>query len=139
MEGIMAVAEKQLVQAWGTLQQLAPIAAIHTEEQYDRAAGLLEDLLDIVEDDEDHPLYELMDTLSILIHDYDEHHYQIPDATEGEVLQFLMEAHDLTPADLSELGEELVVLELLSGKRPFEVDHIRALSKRFHVSPATFF
>ncbi|MEO1801157.1 MAG: transcriptional regulator, partial [Cyanobacteria bacterium J06629_2] len=41
--------------------------------------------------------------------------------------------------DLSEIGSQGVVSEILSGKRKLNVRQIQLLAERFHVSPATFF
>lgn len=132
------VATQQITQAWGTLQALIPVSPIRTEQQYEQAVEKLNELLDIVGDNEAHPLYELLDTLSILIHAYDEAHFPISPVTGIEVLKFIMEEHQLAPSDLPEIGDEKVITELLAGKRELGVENIRALSKRFGVSPAVF-
>ena len=49
-----------------------------------------------------------------------------------------MEEHGLKQADLPEIGSQGIVSEVLSGKRELNVRQIRALAKRFHVSPAVF-
>ena len=54
------------------------------------------------------------------------------------MLKFFMEQHDLTPSDLPELGTQRVVSEMLRGKRELNTRQMKALSKRFHVSPAVF-
>lgn len=54
------------------------------------------------------------------------------------MLRFFMEEHDLTQGDLPEIGSLGVVSEILSGKRELNVHQIRALARRFHVSPAVF-
>ena len=41
-------------------------------------------------------------------------------------------------ASFPEIGSQGIVAEVLSGKRELNVRHIRALAKRFHVSPAVF-
>jgi HTH-type transcriptional regulator/antitoxin HigA len=40
---------------------------------------------------------------------------------------------------LPELGDQQTASELLAGQRELSVAHIRVLSKRFGLSPATFF
>lgn len=78
--------------------------------------------------------------LTLLIEDYEEEHYPIPDASPADVLRFLIDQNGLKQHDLiPELGNEATVSLLLSGKRPFTKDHIAKLSQRFHVSPAVFF
>ena len=128
-----------LVQAWNGLQSLVPLSAIHNEQQYDRALNILHKLLDLVGDNESHPLYELLDTLGTLIHAYEETHYPAPAVTGIDVLRYLCSEHELTPKDFPELGPENVVSELLAGKRDLTVENIRVLSQRFDLSPATFF
>ena len=59
---------EQLEYAWGLLQSLVPVSVIRTEHQYDQALATLDPLLDTVGDDETHPLYDLLDTLGVLIH-----------------------------------------------------------------------
>jgi HTH-type transcriptional regulator/antitoxin HigA len=134
----MTIATQPLTQAWGTLQTLIPVFPIRNERQYERALNTLSDLLDIVNDDESHPLYNLLDTLGVLVHAYEEGHYPAPQVSGIDVLRFLMNEHNLTPSDLPELGDASVVSELLAGERPLSVEHIRALSQRFGLSPATF-
>ena len=55
-----------------------------------------------------------------------------------DVLRFLMDEHGLTQSDLSEVGSQSVISDILRGKRVLNVRQIRALAKRFQVSPAVF-
>jgi HTH-type transcriptional regulator/antitoxin HigA len=80
----------------------------------------------------------LLDILGMLIHNYEEMHYPVSPVTGIDVLKFIMEEHRLTPSDLPEIGDEKVVSELLAGKGELNVENIRALSKRFGISAATF-
>lgn len=122
-----------------TLRHPDSKTALDNEQQYDRALNLLHKLLDLVGDDESHPLYDLLDTLGTLIHAYEEIHYPAPTVTGVDVLRYLCSEHELTPKDLPELGPPNVVFELLAGKSDLTVENIRALSQRFDLSPATFF
>jgi HTH-type transcriptional regulator/antitoxin HigA len=135
---MITIATEKLVHAWGELQSLVPFRVIRSEQEYDQAIEVLNELLDTVGDDERHPLYELLDTLSTLVHDYEERHYPEPVNIGINVLRFLMEEHRLTPVDLPELGNPEEVQDLLSGNRELSVQDIQILSKRFSVSPATF-
>ena len=112
--------------------------SIRNEKEYDIAIERLNALIDEVGDNEEHPLYELLDTLGAVIHTYEEQHYPMPECSGVEMLQFLMEAHQLEPSDLPEIGAPDAVLELLSGKRELTVRHLQALAARFHVSPTVF-
>ena len=115
-----------------------PLFSIRNEKEYNLAIERLNALIDEIGDNEEHPLYELLDTLGAVIHTYEEKHYPMPDCSGVEMLQFLMEAHHLKPSDLPEIGTPDTILEILNGKRELTVKHLQALAARFHVSPAAF-
>ncbi len=50
-----------------------------------------------------------------------------------------MREHEFHQADLSEIGSQGVVSEILSGKRELNIRQIKKLSKMFNVSQAVFF
>ena len=131
----MTVLTKELQAHWTAI---SPLLSIGNESDYERAVETLNDLLDEVGSDENHPLYGLLDTLGTLVHLYEEDHHPISTASGAEMLQFFMQEHDLTQGDLPEVGSQGVISEILSGKRDLNVRQIRALSQRFHVSPAVF-
>jgi len=131
----MTVMSPELQQHWTALR---PLLSIRNEHEYDQAAEWLNHLLDEVGTNEQHPLYTLLDTLGTLLHAYEEQHHPIPECSGVEVLRFLMEEHALTQSDLSEVGSQGVVSDILRGKRELNLRQIRALAKRFHVSPAVF-
>ena len=62
----------------------------------------------------------------------------MPECGGAEVLRFFMAEHNLTQSGLPEVGSQGVVSEILRGKRDLNVRQIRALSKRFGVSPSVF-
>ena len=105
---------------------------------YELAVDRLNLLVDEVGTDEQHPLYDLLDVLGTVVNAYEEQHYPLPKCSGVEILQFLMEEHGLTPWDLPELGPPDLAADILAGKRDLDVGQIRALAKRFHVSPAVF-
>lgn len=117
---------------------IRPLFVIQTEDDYDRAVDRLNRLLDEVGTNEQHPLYELLDTLGTLIHAYEETHYTIPESSGVEMLRFFMEEHELSTSDLPEIGSADVVSDILEGKRELAIAQIRALSRRFNISPAVF-
>ena len=115
-----------------------PILSIRNEEEYDIAIERMNELLDEVGSDEQHPLYDLLDTLSTVILVYEEKHYPVPECYGVEALQFLMEEHELSWDDLPELGTSDTLSRILDGKQELTLGQIRSLAERFHVSPATF-
>lgn len=131
----MSVIAEDILTHWRIVQ---PLFSIRDEDAYDRAIVTLNALIDEVGNDEQHPLYELLDTLGTVIHAYEEKHHPIPECSGIEVLKLLMEEHQLKPTDLPELGPPDTVLEILNGERDLTVTHIQALAKTFQVSPAVF-
>ena len=115
-----------------------PLFSIRNENEYDKAIATLNSLIDEVGTNEQHPLYELLDILGTVIYAYEEKYHPIPECNGVEVLKFLMEEHQLEPADLPNLGSPDLVLEILNGERDMTVTHIRTLAERFQVSPAVF-
>ncbi len=134
MEEMSVIAED--IQAhWSIVR---PLFSIRNENEYDQAIERLNTLIDEIGNNEQHPLYELLDTLGAVIHTYEEKHYPMPECSGVEMLQFLMEEHQLEPSDLREIGTPDIIWEILSGERELTVKHLQALAARFHVSPAVF-
>jgi len=119
-------------------QNISPLLSIRNEREYDAAVERMNELLDEIGTDENHPLYSLLDTLGTLIEAYEEDHHAIPDANGADVLRFIMDEHGLTQSELPEVGSQGVVSEVLNGKRELNVRQIRALTKRFKVSASVF-
>jgi HTH-type transcriptional regulator/antitoxin HigA len=131
----MALVNEELKIHW---TNIAPLLIIRNEREYNTAVKRLNELLDDIGDNEQHPLYSLLDTLGTLIHAYEEEYYPIPDVSGSEVLRFLMDEHGMTQSDLPEVGSQGVVSEILSGKRELNVRQVRSLAERFKVSSAVF-
>jgi HTH-type transcriptional regulator/antitoxin HigA len=114
------------------------VSVIHTEEQYIQARGLLDKLIDKIGEDENHELASLMETIAAHIEDYEAQTVPEPQGDAIGCLKYLMQEHRLKQGDLTELGSQGVVSEILSGKRKLNVRQIKALSQRFNVSPNVF-
>lgn len=110
----------------------------HTEAEYERAVTLLDELIDEVGEDEAHPLASLMETLGTLIETYENSHLPEPVGDPISSLQEFMTEHNLSAADLPELGDAAAVLEILQGRQELTLPQIRALAQRFGVSPTVF-
>lgn len=131
----MTVLTKNVQSHWATIR---PILTIRNEREYDAAVKRLNELLDEIGANERHPLYGLLDTLGTLIHAYEEQHHPMPESNSADILRYLMEEHGLNQSDLPEVGSQGVVSEVMRGKRELNVRQVRALARRFHVSPAVF-
>jgi HTH-type transcriptional regulator/antitoxin HigA len=85
-------------------------------------------------------IQEYIKSVTPFLEDYEKKEYPLKSATPEEVLRFLMEENDLSQYDLaSDFGGQPVVSDILRGKRKLTREHIERLSKRFGISPATFF
>jgi HTH-type transcriptional regulator/antitoxin HigA len=78
--------------------------------------------------------------LGVLIEDYEKRTFPLKTkALPIDVLKELMTANQLQQKDLLDVFKhKTMISEILSGKRPLSVDHIRGLARRFRVSPEVF-
>ena len=127
---------KIIADVWPNIQRALSVP--HTEKEYKQLVNLLDSLVDEVGDNESHPLASLMETIGSLVEVYETNNCPEPAGDPIEVLKTLMEEHGLKQSDLSELGSQGVVSEIISGKRQLNVRQIKLLSKRFKVSPTVF-
>lgn len=128
----------ELTTHFQALASIVPLHPVRTSEDYDKAVAMLNALLDIGSANDDHPLSDLVDTLGVLIGEYDAEHYPQADVSALDTLRFLMDQHGLSQSELPEIGSQGVVSEVLTGKRELNLRQIRALSARFAV-PASLF
>jgi HTH-type transcriptional regulator/antitoxin HigA len=63
-------------EAWVTLS--TTVFVPHTEEEYEQLVKLLDDLIDLMGEDESHPLASRMDVVGVLIEDYEAKHVPEP-------------------------------------------------------------
>ena len=111
---------KSVQSAWKELTKLVPLGPITGSKAYAQRVRVMDELLERIGTDESHPLMPLLDLLAKQIEAYEAEHHNLPDATPAEVLQYLMEEHDLKQTDLAdELGgmtafSGLAVLPLLA-------------------------
>jgi HTH-type transcriptional regulator / antitoxin HigA len=139
MEAVMNQAVLQSVaQHFTALSAFIPLNTIRNARDYRKAVVALNQLLDSGAADEKHPLANLVDTLGALIGEYDEATYLPPQISTAALIRFLMDQHQMTQADLPEVGSQGVVSELLSGKRSPNVRQIKALAVRFNVPASVF-
>ena len=128
----------QAIRDYRRLCTLVPLGTLRTKKDHVRAVEILDAILDEIGEDEKHPMAELADAISVFIEKYEAEHVSIPAAKPAGVLKFLMREHDLRQSDLTEIGSQGVVSEILVGKRELNARQIKRLAKRFGVSPAVF-
>ncbi|MCU1749042.1 type II toxin-antitoxin system HigA family antitoxin [Pseudomonas sp. 6D_7.1_Bac1] len=132
----MSVLIKQVAEHWQFVSPL--LRKPKTENDYDVLAQALDELLELVGEDESHPLMSLVDIIGEWIEAWDHEHRPMPKASGVDVLRYMMREHGLSQSDLPGVGAQSVVSEVLSGKRQLNVRQIRWLAKRFGVSVETF-
>ncbi|HMD31745.1 MAG TPA: hypothetical protein VKG84_07530 [Candidatus Acidoferrales bacterium] len=82
---------------------------------------------------------ELAELLTMLIEEYEERRYPIPEASPRQTLQHLMEARNLKQKDLWKLfGSKGTASDVLHGKRAVSKAQAKRLAEFFHVSAALF-
>ncbi len=132
----MDIQLKEIAKFWPNIQSIFSVP--HNEKDYNKLVNLLDSLIDEVGNNENHPLTSLMETIGSLIETYESQYINEIEGNPIDVLNTLMDEHGLKQSDLSEIGSQGVVSEILSGKRQLNVRQIKMLSKRFKVSPAVF-
>ncbi|MDX5328593.1 MULTISPECIES: helix-turn-helix domain-containing protein [Marinobacter] len=120
------------------------IAHIETEEDYDRALELMDELVD------DYDANKLLiEVLAVSIERWEDQAPEFSDFNAAvdetdrgiAVLKTLMAQHGLGVADLPELGSKGNVSKILNGAEGKKLTrkHMEALGKRFEVPPVLFF
>ena len=135
-EEIMNIQLEEIAKAWPDMQPIFSVP--HDQKHYNKLVSLLDTLIDEVGNNENHPLTSLMETIGSLIETYESQYINEIEGNPIDALNALMDEHGLKQLDLSEIGSQGVVSEILSGKRQLNVRQIKILSKRFKVSPAVF-
>jgi len=132
----MHIQIEKIAKVWPDIRPILSVP--HDQKGYDRLVKQLDSLIDEVGNNEDHPLASLMETIGSLIETYESQYIGEIEGNPIDAIKFLMEEHGLKQSDLSEIGSQGVVSEILSGKRQLNVRQIKMLGKRFKVSPAVF-
>ena len=63
--------------SWQAFDNMAQLRLIHTEADYNRTIKIMNALLDVAGDDDDHPLSSLIKLASDLVSRYEQKHYPI--------------------------------------------------------------
>lgn len=127
---------QDLANVWPEIKNIFSVP--RTENDYKNLISILDNLVDEVGEDENHPLASLMESLGTLIELYENNTISTNKANPVDSLKFLMEEHNLKQSDLPEVGSQGVVSEILTGKRTLNIRQIQQLSMRFNVSPLVF-
>jgi HTH-type transcriptional regulator / antitoxin HigA len=122
------------------LIEVFPLQVITSKNQHELALKVLEKLITYMNEEQadDKGIEVYLKTLTELVGDY-ETQFKTGTVNGAEMLVYLMDLQGLNQNDLSkELGGQPVVSKILRGERELNLRQIKALAKRFKVSPEVF-
>lgn len=129
----------EITAAWRVLHAALGLSGpVRDEAHARRLAEFAETLAGTLPDDANEPLWGLVSLISERIAAFENRAYLGTNLPPYAVLRELMTEWGLKQQDLPEVGTQSVVSEILSGKRALNLRQIKALSKRFGVSPDIF-
>ena len=109
---------------------------LKTEEDYNKAS---ERLMDIFHTEPNTPEYDELSLLILLVQDYDNRHYTLPQIDVLEIIKEKMQERGLKNKDLEPIiGSKSYVSSILSGKREITLKIAKRLRDYFNI-PAELF
>ena len=127
---------ESISKVWPTVKSIFSVP--HSEKDYRALVKILDNLIDEVGNNQSHQLAPVMETIGNLIENYEDQEYKINESSPIDALKYLMQEHGLKQSDLKEIGSQGVVSEILTGKRTLNIDQVKKISNKFHVSPLVF-
>lgn len=124
--------------SWTILDAMTHIRPIHDEAGYDRMVVLMNELLNVVGDNEEHELAGLLELVGDLVSNYEREHFAIEASEPREALRFLIESKGLKQEDLSDIVAQGNLSNILAGRRKISARLAGKLGEFFGVSPALF-
>lgn len=110
-----------------------PIYRIRDEAEYEAALAEYETYFDS-EPAPDSLTARRFETLGVVLAEYEGRAVEPPHAEPAQVLRFVMDSNGRTQSDLAELlGSRSRASEYLNGKRGLSLDHVRLISRAWHV------
>lgn len=110
---------------------------LKTETDYNNAAIRL---MEIFHAEPNTPESDELDLLLVLVKDYDDKHYQLPQLDALEVIKWKMEEMGMKAKDLEPIiGSKGHVSAVLSGKREITLKMAQKLKNYFNIPAEVFF
>lgn len=82
---------------------------------------------------------KLLELLTVLIENYEDEHFPIPELSPNELLKHLMEENNLKQSDLLHVfGSSGIASEVVNGKRSISKTQAKKLAEHFKVSVELF-
>ena len=123
------------------LVKLFPLQPITSEKDNKIALTVVEKIINFLasEKNPDEGIRIYLKTLSGLIADYEDSKFKSGSISGKDMLAYFMDLQTLTQSDLArEIGGQPIVSKILKGDRELNLRQIKALAKRFKVSPEVF-
>jgi HTH-type transcriptional regulator/antitoxin HigA len=109
---------------------------LKTEDDYNKAALRL---MEIFHAKPNSPESDELDLLMVLVKDYDDKHYQLPELDALEVIKYKMQEMGLKAKDLELIiGSKGHVSSILSGKREITLKMAQKLKNYFSIPAEVF-
>ena len=109
---------------------------LKTEEDYNRASLRLMEIFHAMPNT---PESEELDLLEVLIKDYDDRHFQLPELDALEVIKYKMQEMGIKSKDLEPIiGSKGHVSAILSGKREITLKMAQKLKNYFSIPAEVF-
>lgn len=104
---------------------------IRNDEDHARA---VRDIAALWDAPDDSPEADYMDALATLVDAYEARRWPVARVTPVEIIRFYMDQNGYAQKDLGHvLGSASRASEILNGKRPLTLDHIRALHAKWRI------
>jgi len=109
---------------------------LKTEADYNKASLRL---MEIFHEEPGSPESDELDLLIVLVKDYDDQHYRLPELNALEVIKYKMQERGMKAKDLEPIiGSKGHVSAILSGKREITLKMAQKLKNYFSISADVF-
>ena len=109
---------------------------LKTEEDYNKAALRLMEIFHAASNTQEG---DELDLLQVLVKDYDDKHYELPELDALEVIKYKMQEMGIKPKDLEPIiGSKGHVSSILSGKREITLKMAQKLKNYFSIPAEVF-
>jgi len=109
---------------------------LKTENDYNRASIRM---MEIFHSEPNTPESDELDLLIVLIRDYDDRHYQLPELDALEIIKYKMQEKGMKAKDLEPIiGSKGHISAILSGKREITLKMAQKLKNYFSIPAEVF-
>jgi HTH-type transcriptional regulator / antitoxin HigA len=120
-------------------EMVAPVIQTpKTPEEYQTLIENINDAIDIANEKQHPAMATLIKSMANAANEYEQASLIEQELKPIQALRYLIKLHDIKQSELKEIGSQGVVSEVLNGKRSLTLRHVKALAKKFNVSPNVF-